>query len=72
MPTVDFGRTDGSGGLFDQQPLEAVATVEACQAALEAGGGPRWAAEAERAYAWFYGANDLGRLLGRRRRGRML
>ena len=60
VPTVDFGRSDGSGGLFDQQPLEAVATVEACQAALEAGGGPRWAAEAERAYAWFYGANDLG------------
>ena len=45
---------------FDQQPLEAAATISACRAALCADGDTRWIAEAERAFAWFLGANDLG------------
>ena len=45
--------------LFDQQPLEAQATVDACLAAFAATGDPRWQAEAERAYAWYLGQNDL-------------
>ena len=60
VPTEDFGRGLDAGGLFDQQPLEAWATVDACQAALEAGGDPVFREEAERAFAWYYGRNDLG------------
>jgi glycosyltransferase involved in cell wall biosynthesis len=44
---------------FDQQPLEAQATVDACAAAFDATGDMRWHDEAQRAYAWFLGANDL-------------
>jgi glycosyltransferase involved in cell wall biosynthesis len=47
---------------FDQQPLEAAATVSACAAAAAAdlgGAGPDWPAEGRRAFAWFLGANDL-------------
>jgi glycosyltransferase involved in cell wall biosynthesis len=45
---------------FDQQPLEAAATIAACLAASRVGGEMGWKAEAERAFAWFLGANDLG------------
>lgn len=45
---------------FDQQPLEACATVAACLAASSVEADPYWHAEAERALAWFTGANDLG------------
>jgi len=44
---------------FDQQPLEAQATIDACAAAWEATRDPRWLEEANRAYGWFLGANDL-------------
>ena len=44
---------------FDQQPLEAQATVEACIAAFDATGDQRWVKEAERAYGWYLGVNDL-------------
>ena len=44
---------------FDQQPLEAQATVDACAAAFDVTGDMRWHDEAQRAYAWFLGANDL-------------
>ncbi len=45
---------------FDQQPLEACATIAACIAAQGVDPGSSWRAEAERAFAWFLGANDLG------------
>jgi len=45
---------------FDQQPLEAAATVDACEAAFLATGDRRWMEEARRAFDWFLGANDLG------------
>jgi hypothetical protein len=45
---------------FDQQPLEASATIAACLVALEADGSPRWAEHAQLAFDWFHGANDLG------------
>ena len=60
VPTEDFGRGLGSGGLFDQQPLEAWASVDACHAALEAGGDEVFRREADRAYDWYFGRNDLG------------
>jgi len=44
---------------FDQQPLEAQATIDACAAAWEATGDRRWLDEADRAYGWFLGRNDL-------------
>jgi hypothetical protein len=45
---------------FDQQPLEAAATIAACLAAFEADGSPRWAEHARQAFGWFHGDNDLG------------
>jgi glycosyltransferase involved in cell wall biosynthesis len=54
-----FGRVYADPLQFDQQPLEAQATVEACADAFRATGDRRWVAEAERAYGWFLGANDL-------------
>lgn len=45
---------------FDQQPLEATATVSACLAASRVTGDARWKTEAERAFDWFLGRNDLG------------
>jgi glycosyltransferase involved in cell wall biosynthesis len=45
---------------FDQQPLEAGVSVSACLTALRITGDPRWHMEAERAFEWFLGRNDLG------------
>jgi glycosyltransferase involved in cell wall biosynthesis len=44
---------------FDQQPLEATASIAACLAARRADGDATWRAHAERAFAWFCGSNDL-------------
>jgi glycosyltransferase involved in cell wall biosynthesis len=44
---------------FDQQPLEATATISACLAAWNAEGDHVWRSDAARAFAWFLGANDL-------------
>ena len=44
---------------FDQQPLEAAASISACLAAWRADGDDTWRADAERAFAWFLGSNDL-------------
>ena len=57
--TESFGQPFADPLQFDQQPLEAQATVDACIAAHEVTGDSRWASEAERAYGWFLGANDL-------------
>lgn len=57
--TESFGRAYQEPLQFDQQPLEAQATIDACVAALEATGEPRWSEEAMRAYRWYLGSNDL-------------
>lgn len=57
--TESFGRPYAEPLPFDQQPLEAQATVDACVAAYEVTGDKRWHAEAMRAYRWYLGANDL-------------
>jgi glycosyltransferase involved in cell wall biosynthesis len=44
---------------FDQQPLEATATIAACCAAWRADSDLKWRADALRAFAWFIGGNDL-------------
>ena len=46
--------------LFDQQPIEAQATVSACIEAYNATDDMFWVAEARRAFEWFLGRNDLG------------
>ncbi|MHA6717931.1 glycosyltransferase family 4 protein [Sphingomonas sp. RS6] len=57
--TESFGRPYADPLPFDQQPLEAQATIDACLAAHEVTGEQRWADEAIRAYRWYLGANDL-------------
>jgi glycosyltransferase involved in cell wall biosynthesis len=44
---------------FDQQPLEAAATVSACRAAWRADSDIGWRSDALRAFNWFLGSNDL-------------
>jgi len=48
---------------FDQQPIEAQATVSACIEAYQATHDMFWVAEARRAFEWFLGRNDLGMAL---------
>lgn len=57
--TESFHRPYADPLQFDQQPLEAQATVDACLAAWAATNDARWIAEAERAYGWYLGHNDL-------------
>jgi glycosyltransferase involved in cell wall biosynthesis len=45
---------------FDQQPVEATATVSACLAAYTATTDAWWFEEARRAFRWFTGGNDHG------------
>lgn len=58
--TESFGRVYAKPLPFDQQPLEALATIEACAAAHSATGESRWVEAAFRAYQWYLGMNDLG------------
>jgi hypothetical protein len=44
---------------FDQQPLEAAATISACRAAWRADSDIGWRTGALRAFNWFLGSNDL-------------
>jgi glycosyltransferase involved in cell wall biosynthesis len=50
----------GERSQFDQQPLEAHATVSACIEAYNASDDASWLHEARLAFEWFLGANDLG------------
>jgi glycosyltransferase involved in cell wall biosynthesis len=54
-----FFRKGGERARFDQQPVEAGATVSACLQALHATGDDRWLQEAWSAFNWFLGDNDL-------------
>ncbi|MGA1834307.1 glycosyltransferase family 4 protein [Rhizobium wenxiniae] len=60
-PVGTDGFTDHTGEvrLFDQQPLEATATIAACHAAWRVGHDITWKKEAAKAFAWFLGSNDL-------------
>jgi glycosyltransferase involved in cell wall biosynthesis len=57
--TKSFGRVRQKPEAFDQQPVEAAATISACLAASRADDGAEWAAAAMRAFGWFLGENDL-------------
>jgi glycosyltransferase involved in cell wall biosynthesis len=58
-----FGHKRRPPQAFDQQPLEATATISACLAAWRADGDPKWRTDAEQAFQWFLGGNDLSTLL---------
>ncbi|MPY75559.1 MAG: glycosyltransferase [Alphaproteobacteria bacterium] len=57
--TEGFGEKRKMPRAFDQQPLEATATISACLAAWRADGDAEWRADAARAFSWFLGSNDL-------------
>jgi glycosyltransferase involved in cell wall biosynthesis len=46
--------------VFDQQPVEAYSTISACLEAYITTKDKRWYNEAEKAFQWFLGTNDLG------------
>ena len=58
--SLSFNKPYELPALFDQQPLEAAAAVDACWAAFDVTGDQRWRQEAHRAFSWFLGENDLG------------
>ena len=55
-----FYRRGGPRANFDQQPIEAQAMVSACLAAYRATSDSAWYEQAQRAFDWFLGWNDLG------------
>jgi hypothetical protein len=54
-----FGDKRAPPRAFDQQPLEAAASISACIAAWRADGDVKWTEHAGCAFAWFLGRNDL-------------
>ena len=57
--TASFGEQRQRPRVFDQQPLEAAATISACAAGWRADGDAAWRTHMLRAFAWFLGDNDL-------------
>lgn len=57
--TQGFFLKGGQRARFDQQPVEAQAMVSACLEAYRITGHSFWRKEAERAFEWFLGRNDL-------------
>lgn len=57
--TQGFYLKGGERARFDQQPVEAQAMVSACLEAYRLTGDSYWRKEAERAFEWFLGRNDL-------------
>ena len=55
-----FYPRNGSRARFDQQPIEAQAMVSACLEAFRVSADPTWYEQAQRAFDWFLGWNDLG------------
>ena len=57
--TAGFGERRQQPRAFDQQPVEATASIAACLAAWRADGDAEWKAAATRIFGWFLGSNDL-------------
>jgi len=55
-----FYRRGGTRANFDQQPIEAHAMVSACLEAYRASSDAWWYEQAQHAFDWFLGWNDLG------------
>jgi hypothetical protein len=64
-----FYKRNGVRANFDQQPIEAQTTVSACLEAYRSSADPWWYEQAQRAFAWFLGWNDLGLELYARQTG---
>jgi glycosyltransferase involved in cell wall biosynthesis len=58
--TEGFGEQHAAPHAFDQQPLEAAATISAAFSAWRATGDAAWLETAKAAFMWFHGGNDLG------------
>jgi glycosyltransferase involved in cell wall biosynthesis len=58
--TESFGLPYSTPSRYDQQPLEAWATIDAALAAHVATRDARWIEMGWRAYRWYLGANDVG------------
>jgi hypothetical protein len=58
--TEGFYRRGSERASFDQQPIDAEATVSACLAAYDVTDDEFFLVEAMRAFRWFVGANKLG------------
>jgi hypothetical protein len=61
--TNGFFERGMNAAVFDQQPVEACATVSACMHAFRTTGDHRWADHARRAFTWFLGQNQLHQAL---------
>ena len=61
--TMGFGELRQPPRAFDQQPVEATATIAACLTAWRADGDAEWKAIATNVFAWFLGRNDLSVVL---------
>jgi hypothetical protein len=55
-----FYQHHGARADFDQQPIEAQSTVSACLEAYRITSDSWWYEQAQRAFDWFLGWNDLG------------
>jgi hypothetical protein len=54
-----FYTVEGEKARFDQQPVEACATISACLEAYHLTSEQYWLEEARRVFCWFIGKNDL-------------
>ena len=61
--TRGFFEKGMTAAVFDQQPVDACATVSACMLAFRATGKHEWAEHARNAFTWFLGQNQLQRAL---------
>lgn len=57
--STSFGKSGKKPSVFDQQPVEASATIAACTAAWRYNPSSEWVSGATLAFAWFVGENDL-------------
>ncbi|HEX9162577.1 MAG TPA: glycosyltransferase family 4 protein [Thermoanaerobaculia bacterium] len=57
--TRGFFERGMTAAVFDQQPVDACATVSACMLAFRTTGVHAWAEHARRAFTWFLGQNQL-------------
>ena len=62
--TESFGRRFAPPLPYDQQPLEAWASIDAAVTAFAITGEEHWRASAKRAWRWYLGDNDLGQPMG--------
>lgn len=61
--TNGFFERGMTAAVFDQQPVEACATVSACMQAFRLTRDHRWSEHAQQAFTWFLGQNQLQRPL---------